>query len=246
MKKSKITHLLSFVLCMALLFATNTSAAAAEVTKTAPTTSKSVASESPVPPELPTSVGFCIGTLNQYELEYSECYFDEDLGSMVLVFRPSTASKLQALLSYCTPAYRLAEELDEIKAASTRVKGPEEPNLLTLMKMLNELTLNAGGGRDYRYAEFFDLIKAAEKEVATEGFGKFVKATEPLRGLEKADASELHAAFSEEELAALYSDIREAAYGEWALRITWLDEMEFTFPVPVSGPTGNSRNLFTK
>lgn len=39
--------------------------------------------------------------------------------------------------------------------------------------------------------------------------------------------------FTEEELASLCTALHDSVYGEWGLRLGWLDEMEFSMLIPI-------------
>lgn len=197
------------------------------------------------PPELPTSVGYKISTLNSYDMTPSRSYFDEELGSMVFMFKLSDAGKLEAFLSYASPFYRLPDDLALLKSETDRSKSDGTRALMWTREILNDVLLNGGGGPDYRYVETTELIQVAEKVLKMPEFQKMLAAAKPLVECEETDARALRQAFSAEELAQLCQALKESAYGEYALRWEWLEEMEFSLTIPVdevrvAGETGAS------
>ena len=231
--------LLAWMLCLVMAFSLTTVVMAANAdspsggSDTTPsataTTEKPNATE---PPELPTTAGVSIGTLNKYSMEYSRNYYDAELGGLVLVFKLSDAGKLAALTSYCRPSYRLPDELATLR--KTADAGGDYARLqMNIRAMLNELALNAGGGPDYNYVSLAEAMETAEKVIDTDEFKTFVEATKPLAECQQTDARTLVLTYTDEELAKICEDLRESAYGEWLLRLQWLDEMEFSLLVPL-------------
>lgn len=257
MKKSK--RILSYLLCLVMVFGFTAAAYAADAKDTAPNSGTVVGDEvtrvpdgpctappsveQTVPDELPTTVGLSIGTLNAYSMEYERCYFDPELESLMAVFRLSDAGKIQALFGYCPPAYRLSDELARLKAAKA---GSTEYTLarLDVAEILNDLLMNAGGGPDYRFVPYGELIDTAAEVIQTEEFKKLVTTLTPVAELEaeggKLDARSLMLVFTPEELAGIYTDLRAVVYGEYSLRLDWLDEMEFSLAIPLKAEEGVS------
>lgn len=236
-----IPHPLPLVLCLVIGLGVITTASATHETDRTPEApapaklSATVTDE--VPSELPTAAGIRISTLNQYTMAYSHSYQDEELDGTVLVFKLSDAGKLEALTRYCHADYRLDEELAALKATK-RWSDDRTRCIMNVQDILNELLLNAGGGQDLRYVSTSKLIKIAEETIATEEFQKFVEVTKPLAECPKTDARSLMLTYTEEELAEICENLRENAYGEWALRLRWLDEMEFSVVVPTGSGLG--------
>lgn len=243
--KKRLRNLLALMVCLAMMLCLG--AAPAGATSIDHAASGAAGYTAPpdkgddqpdVPPELPTSVGLHIGTLNQYSMGYARSYYDEELGGPVLVFKLTDAGTIEALLSYCRPCWTLAEDLARVKATKPgKMTTEEAQSLLNVQGILNDLLLNAGGGPDYHYVERAELIETAEKVLASEEYQCLVEAAKPLAVCEKTDARSLMLNFSEEELASLYKALHDSVYGEWSLRLEWLDEMEFSMLVPIKiGP----------
>lgn len=192
------------------------------------------AAAAPTSTELPTTAGPTIGTPNNYMMEYDSSEYDEELG-LILNFRLSDAGKLELLTSYCAPSYRLAEELVRLKTTNVSYNARLNtlPDFYQFATMLEELMLNGGGGPSYRTMKVSEALAVAEEIVATEEFQKFAAAAEPLAKLEATDARTLMLSFTEDELAEICHNLHETAYGEWALRLAWLDEMKFSTVLPV-------------
>lgn len=187
-----------------------------------------------VPSELPTTVGLKIGTLNQYGMKYSSSHYDSELNSIVATFKLSDASKIEALLRYCRPAYQLSESLAIVKDPGDAADYIKAQAIMNVQDILNELLLNAGGGPDYHYVSRSELVATAEGVLQSEEYQKLAAALAPLQELEKTDARSLMLAFTEDELTKICGDLHEAVYGEWHLRLEWLDEMEFSLVLPIT------------
>lgn len=187
---------------------------------------------------LPVTAGIQIGTPNDYWAKYDRSYFDEELGGLVVVLRLSDAGKLATLMSYCHPCWEIPENLavlnaneDETSQAGMSLR--REQALMDLRETLNELLVNAGGGPDYRYVSVLELTKAAKEVLQTEEYQRLITAAAPLAACTETDARSLMQSFTAEQLEGVCADLRAAAYGEWALRLQWLDEMEFSVIVPI-------------
>lgn len=226
---------LAMLLCCAASPASATSVAPAEEnTALIAPPNKNIDGPDDPPSELPVSAGVSIGTLNQYSMEYARCCYDKELGKLVMTFRLSDAGTIEALLSYCQPFWNLADDVEQLKAANpANMNSDETQALMRVKETLNELLLNAGGGPDYRYVEQDELIETAEKTISSDEYQAFTEAVKPLMDCQKTDARSLMLAFTEEELAKICDALRANAYGEWSLRLEWLDEMEFSVLLPI-------------
>lgn len=87
---------------------------------------------------------------------------------------------------------------------------------------------------DYHYVSRSELVATAEGVLQSEEYQKLAAALAPLQELEKTDARSLMLAFTEDELTKICGDLHEAVYGEWHLRLEWLDEMEFSLVLPIT------------
>lgn len=190
------------------------------------------AAQAQFPAELPTTAGITIGTLNHYTMKYVRSEHDAELGAEAMVFGLTDAGKLEALLSYCRPIWTLPEETAALRATLSNPANDSARPLMNVREMLDELLLNAGGGPDYRYLSAGEVLAVADETIRTAQFLQLVQAVQPLAACERTDARSLMLAFTDEELAEMCADIREAAYGEWALRLEWLDAMEFVAFAP--------------
>lgn len=234
MKNSKTPYrsLLILSVCLISLLCLTTTAACTVGANTDSSVKENDAQTDALP-ELPITSGIRIGTPNQYSMQYSYCYVDQELDGVMLVFGLTDAGKLEMLLSYCAPFWSLPDDLARVKAAKTyKMSDDEAQSLLNVQEILNDLLVNAGGGLDSRYMKRDELIKAAEQVIASEEYRNLAEAVKPLMSCEKTDARSLMLAFSEEELKTICDDLRENAYGEWSLRLKWLDEMEFSMLLP--------------
>lgn len=208
-----------------------------EIRTTSPATT--AADEVPDPPsDLPVSTGLRIGTLNQYVMRYDSSRYDGELGGVVMTFKLSDAGKIEALLSYCRPAYWLSESLEIVKNPADTDDYAEAQAKMNVQDILNDLLLNAGGGPDYRYVKQSELIATAEEVLKSEEYQKLAEALAPLQALEKTDVRSLMTTFTDGELAEICDNLHEAVYGEWHLRLEWLDAMEFSLLLPATGVDG--------